>query len=216
MLPGNEEERRYLTFFRYKSAPGFAGYYDNCFWNDQVLQIVCAEPSVFHAVIALAALHKSFEDGIEHGPDNEHYSTQQYTNAIAGLNSYRCTNGSIDIVLICCILFISFDSIRGDFLTAAQHLYCGFRILSHWRENQGCSKIIQDELVPIFVRLSVQVKSLTESKIALTIPSANSTLLPKKLSNLNDARNTLFNIMEQILDFDSYLENSLDLENHIS
>ena len=200
MLPGDHRERQYLTFFRYATAAEFAEYHQITFWDHLILQIVTSEPAACHAVVALAALHKSFEDDNEHVLESKRYCIQQYTKAIVGLNTYISAHSCIEVVLVCCILFTSFESIRGNCITATQHLRSGFKIVSYWRQNQSGSKIIQQELVPIFVRLSIQVKSIIGAGSFSDDQRTKMISVSKLFSNLSEARNSLYNIMDRMLD----------------
>lgn len=62
-------EHRHLDFFYSQTAPSLAGYFDEGFWRIIVPQIACSEPSVQHAMVAIASLHENFklEDAPVHG-----------------------------------------------------------------------------------------------------------------------------------------------------
>lgn len=154
-----------------------------------------------HAVVALAALHKSFENDSENVPGNDQYSIQQYNKAIARLNKYMSADSCTEVVLICCILFISFEAIRGNHTSAVQHLQGGLKILSHCRQNQRGSKIIQDELVPIFLRLSIQLKTITDFECVSEDAGPSITSIPSTFSSVSEASNSFYIIMDKILDF---------------
>ncbi|MCJ1467591.1 hypothetical protein MMC07_006216 [Pseudocyphellaria aurata] len=200
MFPGDQEERRYFSVFRSCTAPLFTGYYETEFWDKFLLQICHAEPVVHHAVVALASLHESFNGSAEHGLRNDQYGLKQYSKSVAGLNKYLSTakDKSVDIVLICCILFIAFDSLRGDYDTAGRHLFCGLKILCSSQQDPTSSNFIHDEIVPQFVRLRVQAKSTLDNYLSVADPTTRAMRVPKKFSNLGEARNTLYGIMSLV------------------
>jgi len=55
---GTKVEHRHLDFFYSQTAPSLAGYFDSRFWSVLVPQLACSEPSVQHAMIALASFHE--------------------------------------------------------------------------------------------------------------------------------------------------------------
>lgn len=203
MLPGDEEERRYFSFFRSRTAPGFAAYYDEYFWDRYILQIGHAEPAVHHAVVALASLHEAFSGNTGYKPGGDQYGLKQYNKSLAGLNTYMSTakDKSVDIVLICCILFTSFESLRGDYHTAAQHLHSGLKILSHSRQDLHSSKIVHADIMPVFIRLRIQVRSIIDHDLTLGDATTEAICVPKRFLSLGEARNTFYSLMSLVIDF---------------
>ncbi|MCJ1430149.1 hypothetical protein MMC29_008065 [Sticta canariensis] len=203
LLPGNDEERRYFSLFRSRTAPVFAGYYDPGFWDRFIIQISHVEPAVHHAVVALASLHETLNGSTGYKPGIDQYGLKQYNKSLAGLNRYMSTakDKSVDIVLICCILFVTFDSLRGEYETAWQHLQSGLKILSSSRQDPRSSKFIHDDIVPVFVRLHVQAVSVIDIDITWDDPITAAFCVPKRFSSLSEARNTFYCIMSLLLDF---------------
>lgn len=202
MLLGDEEERRYFSLFHSRTAPVFAGYYDASFWDRFILQISQAEPAVHHAVVALASLHETFHCSTEYTPASDQYGLRQYNKSLAGLNRYMSTakGKSIDIVLICCILFTAFESLRGDYTTAGQHLQSGLKILSSSRQELLSSEF-HDDIVPVFVRLRVQAKSIIDTELTLDDPSTTRAVsVPKRFLRLGEARTTCFRLLSLVFD----------------
>ncbi|MCJ1265327.1 hypothetical protein MMC22_005203 [Lobaria immixta] len=203
MLPGDEEERRYFSFFCTRTAPVFFGYYESSFWDRLMLQISHAEPAVHHAVVALASLHEMFNGSTEHRPGSDQYALKQYSKSLAGLNRYMSTakEKSVNVVLICCVLFITFENLRGDYDTAWQHIQGGLKILSRSRQDPRSSKFIHEDIMPVFVRHHVQVKSVVSSHLILDDHAPGDACVPKTFSGLGEARNTFYSLMSLIIDF---------------
>lgn len=208
LLRGDQEERRYFDFFRSRTAPSFAGYFDASFWDHFVLQLSQAEPAVHHAVVALASLHEAFNDRTEYKVGSQQYSLSQYNKSLVGLNRYLSTGKerSVDIVMICCILFAAFESFRGDYDIAGQHLQSGLKILSSSRQDPLGSKSINDDIVPVFTRLCVQFKSMVPFDLALDDLTTGAVSVPKRFSSLGEARDTFHTIMTLVLDFAAKVE----------
>lgn len=202
ILPGDQEERRYFALFRSRTAPLFAGYFDANFWDRFVPQISHAEPAVHHAVVALASLHEDLDGSTEHQPGSDQFGLKQYNKSLASLNRYLSTanDESVNIVLICCILFVTFESLRGNYLTAGKHLQCGLKILSGSRQDPLNSESRSEEIVSVMVELYVQVKSILDDNIDLCDPTTGAVYVPERFSSPSEARNTLISITSLVFD----------------
>jgi hypothetical protein len=60
-LTESDLERRSFDFFCKRTVVIHSGIFDPTFWTRLVLQATHQEPAIIHAVIALGALHESFE-----------------------------------------------------------------------------------------------------------------------------------------------------------
>lgn len=207
-LPGDDNERRHFMLFRGQTVPLLITYYDTKFWNQLILQLSQAEPAVHHSVVALASLRRGFmsSDGeydTEYQVALDQYGLQQYNKAIADLHKQISIKGdkSIDVVLVCCILFTCFDMLRGDFGSAGKHLLGGLKIFSNMQQSRRTSTLLQDELEPMFVRLNLQSKSLFDTPHPSDDPTAGISSLPTRFSSLGEARNSLNSLMNQALNF---------------
>lgn len=214
LLRGDQEERRYFDFFRSRTAPDLAGYFDANFWDHFVLQLSQAEPAVHHAVVALASLHEDFNDRTAYKVGSQQYSLSQYNKSLVSLSRYMSTGKerSVDKVMICCILFAAFESFRGDYEMAGQHLKCGLKILSSSRQDPLSSKFTNDDIVPVFIRLCVQFKSMIPTNFALDDLTTGAVSVPRRFSRLGEARDTIYTIMTLVFDFNAKVE-VLILEN---
>ena len=59
--PGTPLEHRYLVFFQRETAPILSGYFDSYFWNGLLLQVGHSEPTIQHAMMAVASIHEQVE-----------------------------------------------------------------------------------------------------------------------------------------------------------
>ncbi|KAL4734211.1 hypothetical protein BDV11DRAFT_64434 [Aspergillus similis] len=140
MLPDKSaEERRFFNYFYSFTIPMMSGWLDHRMWNCLALQMCQSEPAICHAVIALGALQEVSETAavpvIAEDMSNrtQRFALAQYTQSIGYLVS-RMRSGSNDphvksTVLLCCLLFIAFELIRGNFDRAVTHLRNGLRVL---------------------------------------------------------------------------------------
>ncbi|KAL4815708.1 hypothetical protein BDW67DRAFT_62732 [Aspergillus spinulosporus] len=140
LLPDKSaEERRFFNYFYSFTIPMMSGWLDHRMWNCLALQMCQSEPAICHAVIALGALQEVSETAavpvIAEDMSNrtQRFALAQYTRSIGYLVT-RLRSGSNDphvksTVLLCCLLFIAFELIRGNFDRAVMHLRNGLRVL---------------------------------------------------------------------------------------
>lgn len=158
-IPGNTEEKRGFQYFLTNTAVELSGYYDKTFWQYLLLQVSNAEPPLRHAVIAIGALHEDFsKKRLKYSPENSGFAMKQYLKAIRHLRTSLATGTQAPLTaLLSCILFVCFDSLRGQFTAAIVHLQSGLKILRDLRDRgTGDDEVIENVITPIFMRLSMQ------------------------------------------------------------
>ncbi|KAG7293482.1 hypothetical protein NEMBOFW57_003533 [Staphylotrichum longicolle] len=133
-----------LDYFRTRTAYKLSGVFTSDLWDSIVYQASFAEPAVFHAVIALGAVHRN-ESSIAANPENgrrtqsnESLALQHYNKAIRHLVGYR---------------------------TARAHLQSGLKLLSEMqshigRTTAGAARQHLDQLIDRLSFLSAQIQSL--------------------------------------------------------
>jgi hypothetical protein len=80
------------VFFQNHPAPILSGYFDSYFWNGLLLQVGHSEPTIQHAMMAVASIHEQVETAgrqmfipgqRKHGMDcGRYFALQQYNKAI--------------------------------------------------------------------------------------------------------------------------------------
>lgn len=182
-----------MQHFQFHTAPQFAGFFDSDLWCRLVLQVGAREPCVRHNVIALGALHRAFQQGDSRPPTDQEalvnlqaYASSHYTKAIALLNDHIATHSwaGLDVSLLCCILCIGVEWLRGSFASAQVHLENGILVLQQWlsghdgpgRRQPGGAGIspssptghfIRNKLVPLYTRLILQAKTFANIPLPL-------------------------------------------------
>lgn len=121
-VPGTAEEKRCFSYYLHNSAPELSGYYDSSLWEKLLLQAAIEEPALRHALIGISSLHEAFANK---QPDNsldnekERFAVGQYTKAIGCLVQSLATGDQKPLTaLMACILFVCFESLRGQFTSA--------------------------------------------------------------------------------------------------
>ncbi|KFY70251.1 hypothetical protein V499_09323 [Pseudogymnoascus sp. VKM F-103] len=130
LLPGTPSEQDSFHTFRTLTTAHLGGLFTSPFWSRHVLQASLHEPSIFHAAVALGALHsnsihtRTWGDGDGDGE----FAVRQYVKAIRGLTRPGGER-RVDVTLIACLLFTIFESLRGYHAAALTHLDNGVNLL---------------------------------------------------------------------------------------
>lgn len=202
-ITGDPDERRSFHHFRVWTAYDLSNFFHSNFWQCLVFQIGHSELAVKHALIAVGAAHETYlEKGVLGTKDNA-LALQQYNKSIAHLRK-RLSSPSrrgAEVTLICCVLFICYESLRGDYKSALTHLHCGIHILNN-RQDLAETTIGQrdvpyldpqtdeKELIEHLTRLEVSACTFMEGKIKSEKFSWTNSPdpLPRPFLSLTDAR----------------------------
>jgi hypothetical protein len=204
-LIGEPNERRSFHHFRIRTADDLSGCFDSNFWNRLVLQLSHSEPAIKHALIALGAAHESYQAGKVNSFTNPCLALQQYNRAISSL-SQQLSNPSrraTEVTLICCIIFICFESVRGNYDAALSHLKSGMDILKskNLAADKGNSGDVpyldpqtdEDDLIEHFTRLDVSASAFldTTPQLAMRLSDSLPDLATHRFQDLAEARKYL-------------------------
>ncbi|PYH77066.1 hypothetical protein BO82DRAFT_386876 [Aspergillus uvarum CBS 121591] len=99
----NRDEQRCFSFFHLRTIPAMVGFFDFALWQQLILQMGHEEPAVYHAIVALSAFHQNSETS--HDPRLR------------------------DVTLLCCLVFVLLEWLRGQYDKAFGHLHNGIQIL---------------------------------------------------------------------------------------
>jgi hypothetical protein len=204
-FPGGQQERRIFHRFRDRTVPAFTGYAHSQFWESLVLRVGQQEPAVYHAIVALGAIHEEYQvhGAVWNGSSIQkplyRQALQQYSSALRQLNDrlQQKSYSNVEIVLISCILFICFEILQGNAMAALSHFEGGMSVLqdlvarSQSNGNTRASIISTGELYElyhVFSRYDVQACSFQGTRSTqLAIP-----LSGRSMSNLFEAQCYVF------------------------
>ncbi len=154
-----------FSYFLERTSQALSGYYDQDFWSVLTLQVSHEQPAIKHILIALGSLHWSIEAAYsiqcEENAEALYYvSLKHYSEAIRLLKDENASELPIEVVLISYILFICFETMQYNTLSAMNLLSSGFTYLAK------CHNIIKDtqsqvvdEVSQVFSRVSLQVST---------------------------------------------------------
>lgn len=210
-FPGTKTEHRFLAFFNHHTAPTISGCFDSDFWSELLPQVGQSEPSIQHAMIAIAAVHARLDtmdellDGVDKREQSRQFELQQYNKAIHYLRLHISDHGiTLEVTLMSCVLLICLEFLRGSIEQAILHLQGGMSILHASRTTDrsslgvpSCEERITRKLNEIFFRLRGQgalCGRLTPSLDDIEF-SLGSLVFDKPFSSLDEARSCLDHLL---------------------
>ncbi|PKX97804.1 uncharacterized protein P174DRAFT_502293 [Aspergillus novofumigatus IBT 16806] len=182
----NNEEGRYIQWFKERTGSKMSGSFFSEFWSGFVLQAGMSEPAVLHAILALSCVHRQgilSDNGLK-TEDEEKLTLTRYSKAINHLQPHFKAKDrtAFRIALIVCVLFIALELLRGHFASARIHLQQGLNLLqgSGLVKQKGdllvvnSQDYVDDWIVQALSRLHVQLELLKQvhrgSSLRLQVP----------------------------------------------
>ncbi|KAJ5620631.1 hypothetical protein N7510_004615 [Penicillium lagena] len=138
--------------------------FDSRLWTDLILPMSHSERAVNHAVVALSTLHEDME-GRDHqlvredlSNRRQRFALEQYTRSLAMLNQRRHSQDPMfrEVLLACCLLFIVFELLRGNYDPALMHLQQGRSIVDEQTLSPEMRRSLESTLLKTISRLRLQ------------------------------------------------------------
>jgi Fungal specific transcription factor domain len=181
-----------------------SGYFELAFWDYLVLQASCTESCVRYALLALSSLHESLEiPSLESqfpATEKAHYLKRcplsQYTRAIGLLTNGQSTEQpTLQVILICCLIFIWLEFLQDNLDTALGHLKSGLQLL-HENRKSSHSCYVDESVARLLTRLHTQAtihgsSTFGPSARETTILPTTSSVLPQVFRDIFEARRFL-------------------------
>ena len=200
------------TIFASDPSSKLSGHLDSNFWDQLVLQISHDDPAVRHAVISVGSMYEKFNIQRQFIHQQAHtivcrqYSIEPYKQALAQLqqNLGDDENGKFRSTLVCCVLFIAFETFLGNYDSARLHLESGLKILHDWQIKQDrllhptyppATSMMEDDPFSIFSRLNLQARSLVDPGLSQHhrfIENTATKSISNAFSSLNQSRIYLY------------------------
>lgn len=156
-MPGDAQEKSNFEYFYRVTIADLSECFDTGFWSGQMLKISQSYPALWHAMNALACIHREYlthappppavGQGSGTGPPNltpkprdpprVQFGLKQFNRAIRSLRdllSGPCPT-LVDqlVVLTTCILFTCMCSLQGQQVQAFVHINNGIKLLHQWK-----------------------------------------------------------------------------------
>lgn len=138
-IDGTDTEKRFVARFRAAPAEGVAAHLCNvtAFWSRVAPSTGSQDEAVRHAVVALSAAFQLAQHANEPVIDGftrdnlDVFAIQHYNKSIERLQRHVGSSApeSVRVTLLCCLAFVSLETLRGNHDVAVTHLVNGLRIL---------------------------------------------------------------------------------------
>ncbi|CAF3612953.1 unnamed protein product [Fusarium graminearum] len=132
------------------------------FWIRFVLPLGHKHESIRYSVAAVGASHRLFmarANGHPNIGEIQNFMIQQYNKAISSIlpNMTQSCTENLHVVLICCLLFISFEGLTGRYDEFIKHLRAGLALFnSKLPSSTFEDRMITEKLAEMFCRLQVE------------------------------------------------------------
>lgn len=154
------EEISAIRSFVADLGPELAGCFSNELFCSVLPRVAQREAVIFDAIVAVSMLNTSIRLDQSVEP-----AIRQYNKAIQGLNVRLASTGESqrqrqDVILLCCLLFIFFESLQNSFIHAMQHIVGGMKLLMEWGSDEKNDDldgyVSRATLQPIYLSLDSQ------------------------------------------------------------
>ncbi|CVK94802.1 uncharacterized protein FMAN_13128 [Fusarium mangiferae] len=173
------------------------------FWLRYALPMGYQFKSIRYSMIAVGASHRLFmAKSLGHSDIGglKSFATHQYNKAIATIiPSMTAASQDLQIIMICCLLFISFEGLTGRYDELLQHLSAGISLF-----NSPLSSLSDEDrgmttkLAEMFCRLGVESSNFMQNDPSISgiqkwyqTNKSQHSLSPKPFNNLDEASSAL-------------------------
>ncbi|EXJ63610.1 uncharacterized protein A1O5_11371 [Cladophialophora psammophila CBS 110553] len=154
-----------FDFFRSRTGPEFAAYFDSSIWRTYILRACHQHPTVLAAAAAVGAVHRRFELGISREAfEYCDIADKLYHKALRKLSDDMASHpNAAEINMIVMKLFSIFETFQGNYDTAQMHMTAALKgLLSRkmrttYKDTQyRAVEIGHDSLRRLFLRLELE------------------------------------------------------------
>ncbi|KAF5656482.1 hypothetical protein FHETE_10977 [Fusarium heterosporum] len=124
--PVTPDDSIFFDLFRHATVKSTCSVFPSTFWSETVMQIAHQEPAIWHATLAIAALHKSTQ--VPEG-DEQSLAIRAETHYAKALGLARDITTSLGIATLSAVL-VSAASLLGRWSEMQKHVMAGLRIVS--------------------------------------------------------------------------------------
>ncbi|KAH9209814.1 hypothetical protein DL95DRAFT_394046 [Leptodontidium sp. 2 PMI_412] len=188
-LGESEIDNRYFRHFQQTAAMGLDGAWGWYLWNQVMLQNSHQESFIWHSIIAIGALLKSYDTAYAMGlhphsvivPEkaklHQDFAMLKYDKAVKLLQKAVC-GGTANPrqALFGCIFIVSFEMLVGNRHLAIKHAQSGILMLQEWRAQKFALEktqppllspaplTVEDEIVEAIQNLDIQITTLMDDR----------------------------------------------------
>ncbi|OCK86259.1 hypothetical protein K432DRAFT_387935 [Lepidopterella palustris CBS 459.81] len=205
------DELRSFSYFQSRTLPQWTEFFDSDLWSQQVLQLSHHEPAIRHGLLALSTMHEHFESTCHVlNAQLTDYAFSQYMKAVKHSNHllalHQARSVPVEKVLIACIIFICYENLAGNYVSAAMHLRNGMRILAQHHRSIASyisdTTTLQYSIANILYRFDFQAMTFSDRSSPYIFESSNPPScppIPPTYATTTTARNDLVAILRSLM-----------------
>ena len=142
----NKQDLQAFNILRQKTMGQIAGIFDRAFWTVDVLRASHVYPAIWHACLAISAMHERLQLPVWTSTDKEtlhsryEFALGQYNTAIQHLVKIaakpRLTDNDQETIVLASILFTGICCMEGDLTQAITHARNGLGVFYQWQGSR--------------------------------------------------------------------------------
>lgn len=159
----------YFSTFTYKDLADVPTHQD--FWLSYAMPLAHQNDALRRSIAAVGAAHQFFSTNSSLSPGGQQrvpdVSLHLYNRAITSI----ATDPSLDAetVLLCCLLFICYESMMGRYSESVKHLRAGLRLLENQEAQRNSSRsYTMQNIFDIYAHVGVEFSMFLEDHVAPT------------------------------------------------
>ncbi|KEQ72982.1 hypothetical protein M436DRAFT_64146 [Aureobasidium namibiae CBS 147.97] len=181
------EDQMSFQYFNHHIVSGLKLIFSNYAWITLSLQLASTEPCIYFAIAACGSVGSARLARKHHcyftppSPVQEKRNLKQYCKAAAALQKYidfaACGKRPIEPVLLCCLLFVAYETYQDENALAVQHLRFGRRAIGEVAAGSSrfSSKGTEKDVLAAFDWLGAQDLDFEKDESQRKEPSAKLT-----------------------------------------
>jgi len=171
------EDQMSFQYFNHHIVSGLKLIFSNHAWITLSLQLASTEPCIYFAIAACGSVGSARLARKHHcyfsppSPVKEKRNLKQYCKATAALQKYidlaACGKKTIEPVLLCCLLFVAYETYQDENALALRHLKFGRRAIREVTAGSSrfSSKGTEKDVLAAFDWLGAQVLEFGEEEL---------------------------------------------------
>ncbi|RFU25494.1 hypothetical protein B7463_g10843, partial [Scytalidium lignicola] len=229
----SQEEKMAFEYFKLCTSVDLPGVFNSEFWETFVFQIASTEPAIFHAAIALGAVHRgrrtqeshACSDGTSALDSHGRLVLRQYNKAINHLNVLLNdkNENAVLVALVACMFFVTIEIFRSEYRAAHTHFKNGVRLLHEVNKSESYSLILKNSpyLVDAFKRLHIHAALFGQSSSFLYTIGQSTTgegqyTIPQNFDTFLKARQHLDKLMNEVYHLSTEIDGFFHAHNYVS
>ncbi|KAH7143638.1 fungal-specific transcription factor domain-containing protein [Dactylonectria macrodidyma] len=202
LSPSQVDSLSLFDVFRKLTAPSTASFLPSNFWTGELLQLAHSEPAVWHATLALGALHQKHElasqgAGMDHRVDVfQRLANQNYAQAVTHAQALRDPHRLLSLSLA----LVSITNMMGRWSESQVHITAGHRLMLQAKGHPAVKLAAE-----MLMRLDLQALTFSESSAPYPYEEApdmtdiTKCMRAAAIENYEQAGTALFSLVRRFL-----------------